>query len=119
MDEAEAFGLLAGGPGRAADPNEPLAAAAETAGEPPDTETGGAPPETGRMLATAHARLDQMLGSLVGAGPPRSAHERLRDELHQAVASRERAVDAAAERARTACLCRGAAARPSGLIRRK
>ena len=99
--EAEAFGLLAGGAGPAADPGEPLADPAETAGEPPDTETGPAPPETGRLLATARARLEQMLGSLVGAGPPRRVRETLRDELHQAVASGERAVDHAAERART------------------
>ena len=101
VDEAEAFGLLAGKVGPAADPDEPLADAAETTGEPPDTETGPAPPETGRMLATARARLDQMLGSLVGAGPPPSACETLRDELHQAVASGERAVDDVADRART------------------
>ena len=101
VDAAEAFGLLAGGAGPAADPDEPLADPAETAGEPPDTETGGAPPETGRMLAAARARLEQMLGSLVGAGPPPRVRETLRDELHQAVASGERAVDDAAQRART------------------
>ena len=101
VDEVEAFGLLAGGPGPAADPDEPLADPAETAGELPNTETGPAPPETGRLLATARARLEQMLGSLVGAGPPRRVRETLRDELHQAVASGERAVDHAAERART------------------
>ncbi len=101
VDEAQAFGLLAGEPGPAADPDEPLADPAETAGEPPDTETGPAPPETGRLLATARARLEQMLGSLVGAGPPRRVRETLRDELHQAVAAGERAVDHAAERART------------------
>ena len=101
VDGADAFGLLARGTGPTADPDEPPANHAETAGEPPDAETGGAPPETARMLATARARLDQMLGSLVGAGPPRSAYETLRDELHQAVASGERAVDNAAERART------------------
>ena len=101
VDEAEAFGLLAGGAGPAGDPDEPLADPAGTAGELSDTETGGAPPETGRLLAAARARLDQMLGSLVGAGPPRRVRETLRDELHQAVASGERAVDDAAERART------------------
>ncbi len=101
VEEAQAFGLLAGGPGPAADPDEPPADPAETAGEAPDTETGAAPPETGRLLATARARLEQMLGSLVGAGPPRRVRETLRDELHQAVASGERAVDHAAERART------------------
>ena len=101
VDGAEAFGLPAGGAGPTANPDEPLADAAETAGEPPDTETGGSPPETGRMLATARARLDHMLGVLAGAVPPRRVRETLRDELHQAVASGERAVDAAAERART------------------
>ena len=86
VDEAEAFGLLAGGAGPAGDPDEPLADPAGTAGELSDTETGAAPPETGRPLAAALARLDQMLGSLVGAGPPRRVRETLRDELHQAVA---------------------------------
>ena len=44
VDEAEAFGLLAGGAGPAGDPDEPLADPAGTAGELSDTETGGAAP---------------------------------------------------------------------------
>ena len=85
MDEAEAFGLLAGGANRAAGVDEPLVGLfADAAGEPRDTGTGGAALDARRAPAEPRARLDQMLGSPEGAGLPCSVCETLRDEPRRA-----------------------------------
>ena len=99
VDEAEAFGLLGDGASWAAGADEPLAGA-EADGEPRDAAVGGAALDAGCAPLTARARLDHVLGSLGGADLVGPVVETLRDELSQALASDERALDDAVERAR-------------------
>ena len=101
VDEAEAFGLLRDGANWPAGADGPLAGAgAEADGEPRDAAVGGAALDAGCTPLTARARLDHLLGSLGGADLVGPVFEKLRDELSQALASDERALDDAVERAR-------------------
>jgi len=55
--------------------------------------------EAVRALVRPGARVDQVLGSLAGAGLPRAVRKRLRRQIRRALASRAQALDAALERA--------------------